>query len=171
MGGNAHWPDQRILMYRPTRLDELLPATISTGLWRTNASVLMRVNQSGRHIAAIASSEGCLVRGNCSGATSRASDRQVMLVSAKRRFPSECLTGLSGSESDRPRCGAAGRPEAANLAGQPVGGILAQCDLFGIRSTSHWTGAAIIVQFPRTKTCIVTRSRTSTRPMPFSLAG
>ena len=42
---------------------------------------------------------------------------------------------------------------------------------FGIPSTSHWTGAAIIVQFPRTKSCIVTRSRTSTRPMPSSLAG
>src|SRR4029453_9752999 len=35
-------------------------------------------------------------------------------------------------------------------------------------STSHWTGAAIIVQCSRTKTCIVTRSRTSTRPMPSS---
>src|SRR5260370_40110156 len=46
-----------------------------------------------------------------------------------------------------------------------------QCDPFGIPSTSHWTGAAIIVQYPRTKTCIVTRSRTSTRPMPSSLAG
>jgi hypothetical protein len=37
--------------------------------------------------------------------------------------------------------------------------------------TSHWTGAAIIVQCSRTKTCIVTRSRTSIRPMPSSLAG
>jgi hypothetical protein len=53
----------------------------------------------------------------------------------------------------------------------PIGGTLAKCDPFGIPSTSHWTGAAIIVQSPRTKTCIVTLSRTSTRPMPFSLAG
>ena len=53
----------------------------------------------------------------------------------------------------------------------PIGGTLALCNPFGIPSTSHWTGAAIIVQFPRTKTCIVTRSRTSTRPMPSSLAG
>ena len=36
--------------------------------------------------------------------------------------------------------------------------------------TSHWTGAAIIVQYFRTKTCIVTLSRTSPRPMPSSLA-
>jgi len=26
-----------------------------------------------------------------------------------------------------------------------IGGTLAQCDRFGIPSTSHWTGAAIIV--------------------------
>src|SRR5215203_605372 len=32
-------------------------------------------------------------------------------------------------------------------------------------------GAATIEQSLRTKTCIVTRSRTSNRPMPFSLAG
>jgi hypothetical protein len=37
--------------------------------------------------------------------------------------------------------------------------------------TSDWTGAAIIVKCSRTKTCIVTRPRTSTRPMPSSLAG
>jgi hypothetical protein len=55
--------------------------------------------------------------------------------------------------------------------GSMGGGTLAKCDPFGTPSTSHWTGAAIIVQSPRTKTCIVTRSRTSTRPMPFSLAG
>jgi len=48
---------------------------------------------------------------------------------------------------------------------------LAKCDPFGTPSTSHWTGAAIIVQSPRTKTCIVTRPRASTRPMPFSSAG
>src|SRR6202035_3545705 len=50
-------------------------------------------------------------------------------------------------------------------------GTLAKCDPSGTPSTSHWTGAAIIVQSPRTKTCIVTRPRASTRPMPFSLAG
>ena len=55
--------------------------------------------------------------------------------------------------------------------GVPSGGTLAKCDLFGFLSTSHWTGVAIIVQFPRTKTCIVTRSRTSSRPTPCSLAG
>ena len=58
-----------------------------------------------------------------------------------------------------------------HLAGAPIGGTLAKCDPFGTPSTSHWTGAAIIVRSPWTKTCIVTRSRTSTRPMPFSLAG
>ena len=52
-----------------------------------------------------------------------------------------------------------------------VVGTLAKCDPFGTPSTSHWTGAAIIGRFPRTKTCIVMRPRTSTRPMPFSLAG
>ena len=52
----------------------------------------------------------------------------------------------------------------------PIGGTLAKCDPFGTSSTSPWTGAAIIVQSPRTKPCIVTRSRTSTRPMPCSLA-
>ena len=31
------------------------------------------------------------------------------------------------------------------------------CDHFGIPSTSHWTGAAIIVKESRTKTFIVTR--------------
>src|SRR5262245_56935492 len=36
---------------------------------------------------------------------------------------------------------------------------------------SHWTGAAIIAQCSRTKTCIVTQSRTSTGPTPSSLAG
>jgi hypothetical protein len=46
----------------------------------------------------------------------------------------------------------------------------AKCDRFGIRSTSHWTGAAIIAQFPRTKNYIVTRWKTSTRPMLSSLA-
>src|SRR5918996_526031 len=46
-----------------------------------------------------------------------------------------------------------------------------KCDPFGTPSTSHWTGAAIIVQSPRTKTCIVTRPRTSRTPMPSSLAG
>jgi hypothetical protein len=50
-------------------------------------------------------------------------------------------------------------------------GTLAKCDPFGTPSTSHWTGAAIIEQSLRTKTCIVTGSRTSNRPMPFSLAG
>jgi len=53
----------------------------------------------------------------------------------------------------------------------PICGTLAECDPFGTPSTSQWTGAAIIVQSRRTKTCIVTQSRTSTRPMPFSLAG
>jgi dihydrofolate reductase len=35
---------------------------------------------------------------------------------------------------------------------------------FGIPSTSRWTGAAIIVRYRRTKSCIVIRSRTSPRP-------
>jgi hypothetical protein len=33
----------------------------------------------------------------------------------------------------------------------PIGGTLANCDPFGTPSTSHWTGAAIFVQSPRTK--------------------
>jgi hypothetical protein len=52
-----------------------------------------------------------------------------------------------------------------------IGGIFAQCDLFGIRSTSLWTGAAIIVRCPRTRSCIVTRSRTSNEPMRSCLGG
>src|SRR5262249_7122518 len=48
---------------------------------------------------------------------------------------------------------------------------LAKCDRFGIPSTSHWMGAAIIVRSSRTKSCIVTTPRTSNRPMPSSLAG
>jgi hypothetical protein len=42
---------------------------------------------------------------------------------------------------------------------------------FGMPSTSRWTGAAIIVQFCRTKTCIVTGPSASRRPMASSLAG
>jgi hypothetical protein len=53
-----------------------------------------------------------------------------------------------------------------------IGGTFAPWDPFGIPSTSHWTGAAITEQaFRRTKTYIVTRPRTSRRPMPSSLAG
>jgi hypothetical protein len=59
----------------------------------------------------------------------------------------------------------------ANLGSRTQPDTLAKCDPFGIPSTSHWTGAAIIVQCSRTTTCIVTQSRTSTRPMPSSLAG
>ena len=40
--------------------------------------------------------------------------------------------------------------------GDPIGDTLAECDLFGIPSTSRWTGAAIIGQSARTKNCIVT---------------
>src|SRR5438309_1958577 len=44
-------------------------------------------------------------------------------------------------------------------------------ELIGIPATSHWTVAAIIVPgYQRTKSCIVTRRRTSRRPMPSSLA-
>jgi hypothetical protein len=50
-------------------------------------------------------------------------------------------------------------------------GTLAQCDPCGIPSTSRWTVAAIIGQYPRTKTYIVTRWKTSIRPMLSSLAG
>ena len=34
----------------------------------------------------------------------------------------------------------------ATLLVYPIGGTLAGCDPFGISSTSHWTGAAIIEQ-------------------------
>jgi hypothetical protein len=50
-------------------------------------------------------------------------------------------------------------------------GTLTQCGPFGIPSTSHWTGAAIIVWGSQTKTCIVTRPRASRRLMPSSSAG
>ena len=63
------------------------------------------------------------------------------------------------------------RNQVAAMLVHAIVGTLAPCDPFGIPSTSHWTGAAIIVKCWRTKTCIVTRSRTSRRPMPSSLAG
>ena len=53
----------------------------------------------------------------------------------------------------------------------PIGGTLAECDPFATPSTLHWTGAAIIVQSCRTKTCIVTRSRTANRPTPSLFGG
>jgi hypothetical protein len=52
----------------------------------------------------------------------------------------------------------------------PTAILSRKCDHFGIPSTSHWTDAAIIVQGSRTKTCIVTRWRTSHGPMLSSLA-
>jgi hypothetical protein len=45
------------------------------------------------------------------------------------------------------------------VAGYPLGGTLTGCDPFDIPSTSPWTGAAIIVQYSRTKSCIVVQSR------------
>src|SRR4029077_20438200 len=60
---------------------------------------------------------------------------------------------------------------AAPYAADRIGVTFAKCDPFGTQSTSHWTGAAIIVRASWTKTCIVTRSKTSARPTPFSLAG
>jgi len=42
---------------------------------------------------------------------------------------------------------------------------------FGIPSTSHWTGAVTIVRWSLTKTCIVTRLRSSPERMPFSWPG
>jgi len=80
------------------------------------------------------------------------------------------MTAVAASETGVSLVG--GYPDSpAHLPSRPIGATLAKCDPFGTPSTSHWTGAAIIVQSPRTKTCIVTRSRTSTRPMPFSSAG
>jgi hypothetical protein len=66
---------------------------------------------------------------------------------------------------------AAYRGIANGMSGKRIAGTLAQCDPFGIPSTSHWTGAAIIVPGSLTKSCIVTRLRISTRPMPSCLAG
>jgi len=43
------------------------------------------------------------------------------------------------------------------LAVTPSAVLFRNANPFGIPSMSHWTGAAIIVQFPRTKTYIVTR--------------
>jgi hypothetical protein len=53
----------------------------------------------------------------------------------------------------------------------PMGGTLPKCDPLRYTINVTLDGTAIIVQSPRTKTCIVTRSRTSTGPMLFSLAG
>src|SRR5262245_32147870 len=53
----------------------------------------------------------------------------------------------------------------------PIGRTIPTCGPFGIPSTSRWTDAAIIVQCSRTKSCTVARPRTSSAPMPFSLAG
>lgn len=55
-------------------------------------------------------------------------------------------------------------------------GFVARCrnkqsDPSAIPSTSPWTAAAIIVQSPRMKSCIVTMPRTSNRPMHSCLAG
>jgi len=44
----------------------------------------------------------------------------------------------------------------ANLAVYPIGGTSHLCDPFGIPSPSHWTGAAIIVQFSR-RDCMARR--------------
>ena len=69
-----------------------------------------------------------------------------------------------------PSCADGARVDRGVHAHCPIG-TLAQCDPLGIPSTSRWMGAAIIVRWSQTKTCIVTRSRTSSRPMPSSLAG
>jgi len=53
----------------------------------------------------------------------------------------------------------------------PIVGNLSLCDPFDIPSTSHWMGAAIIVKGLRTKTSIVTQSKTSPGPMLSSLGG
>jgi hypothetical protein len=50
-------------------------------------------------------------------------------------------------------------------------GTLARCVPSGTPSTSPWTGAAIIVQSLLTKSCIVTRPRSSNRQTPFSSEG
>ncbi|HMG20610.1 MAG TPA: hypothetical protein VK607_04805, partial [Kofleriaceae bacterium] len=63
------------------------------------------------------------------------------------------------------------RGEGHSVLRDAIGDTLTKCDPFGIPSMSHWTGAAIIVSFHRTKNCIVTRQRTSTGPMRSSLAG
>jgi hypothetical protein len=63
------------------------------------------------------------------------------------------------------------RHATRQAAGAKTNGRYTSCDPFGIPSTSHWTGAVIIVQGPRTKSCIVTGPRASRRPMPSSMAG
>jgi hypothetical protein len=54
--------------------------------------------------------------GSCLGADLRLHIRRRISTGFVSR---QCVTGLSGSESVRPRCGAAGRPETVNLAGLP----------------------------------------------------
>ena len=52
-----------------------------------------------------------------------------------------------------------------NLPTSSIGGTLTECDRFATPSTSRSTVAAIIVSGSRTKTYIVTRWKTSNRPM------
>jgi hypothetical protein len=109
--------------------------------------------------------------------TERGNRGHVRRTSPLRRRQRSALShGLCSS-----RCGvawsrchpASDRPSKAPAAATIPAAIhtLAKCDRFGTPSTSHWTGAAIIVQSCRMRTCIVTTPKTSTRPMRFSLVG
>src|SRR5262245_27945561 len=55
--------------------------------------------------------------------------------------------------------------DSPTLPGTIVRGTLTSCDRSGIPSTSPWTGVTTIAKGSWTKTCIVTRPRTSPGPM------
>src|SRR5512147_2866921 len=91
------------------------------------------------------------------------------LAAADSLWPTAVIR--SHGEAAAPPLHRGDRDERRRLRRFAIGGTLTECDPFVIRSTSHWTGAAIIVKCLRTKTCIVTRPRTSPRLMPSSLVG
>src|SRR5881397_4454893 len=91
-----------------------------------------------------------------------------------RGFGDPVEGGLSAGDVVEDLVGGFGPDEGLGVVvpvGDPIGGTLAKCAPFGTPSTSHWTGAAIIVKGSRTKTYIVTRRKTSSRPMLSCLAG
>jgi hypothetical protein len=96
-------------------------------------------------------------------------DRARRISACRRRPRSSCSKG-SGS----PGICESRRTASQEGERRTVGGLRRtdECDLFGTPSTSLWTGAAIIArEYPRTKSYIVTRSRTSSGPMPSSSDG
>src|SRR5262249_26349744 len=93
-------------------------------------------------------------------------DDRVLEINRSHRLGNDPVAQCASGDSKVEELSGAAAPDDTLLALAAT----VECDPFDIPSTSHWTGAAIIVPCSRTKTCIVTRSRTSSRPMPSSLA-